>query len=255
MRPRVHAAMLGLAAALGWWSAIQARAAEITILLHQATASGVRELAEGFGQATGHRVSVSLERIPALKEKILSDVPADLVSMLDYEFADYLKSDKVVAGSVVQYGRVFNGVAVRTGARRPDISTPMAFTQAMLDATSIGHTLSGTGPFNTRLFQRLGIYEEIRDKIRIVPPGTLVAAAVARGDVEIGIQQVNVIKPYPGTDYLGPLPPDLIEYGHASVGLLAASHQQEVARAFITFMTDPANAPLLRKGSMEPPEH
>jgi molybdate transport system substrate-binding protein len=255
MRPPVHAAVLGLAAALGLWGAGQVSAAEITVLLHQATASGVRELAEGFGQASGHRVNVSQERIATLKEKIMSGAPADLVSMLDYEFSDYLKSGAVVAGSVVEYGRVFNGVAVKAGARRPDISTPATFTQAMLDATSIGHTLAGTGPFNTRLFQRLGIYEEIRDKIRIVPPGTLVAAAVARGDVEIGIQQVNVIKPYPGTDYLGPLPPGLIEYGHASVGLLTASRQPEVARAFITFMTDPANAELLRRGSMEPPEH
>ena len=123
----------------------------------------------------------------------------------------------------------------------------------MLEASSIGHTMAGTGPFNTHLFQRLGIYDQIKDKIKIVPPGTLVAAAVARGDVEIGIQQVNVIQPYPGIEYLGPLPPELIEYGHASVGLLAVSRQQEVANAFIKFMTDPANAVLLRKGSMEPP--
>jgi molybdate transport system substrate-binding protein len=242
--------MLGLAVALGLASAGRAHPAEITIFLNQATASGVRELGATFEQVTGHKVNVSLERGPALNEQIVSGAPGDLLSMFINEFDDHLKSGKVVAGSVVEYGLVFNGVAVKAGAAKPDVSTPEAFKRAMLDAASIGHTLAGTGPYNTRLFERLGIYEQIKDKIKMVPPGTLVAAAVARGDVEIGIQQANV----PGTEYLGPLPPALTEYGHAGVGLLPVSRQPEVARAFIHFMTDPANAALLRKGSMEPPE-
>lgn len=253
-RLSAFAATLSLAVALGIASAGRAHPAEITIFLNQATASGVRELGAAFEQATGHKVNVSFERGPSLNEKIVSGAPGDLVSLLISEFDNHLKSGKVVAGSVVEYGRVFNGVAVKAGAAKPDISTPEAFRRAMLDAGSIGHTLSGTGPYNTRLFQRLGIYEQIKDKIKIVQPGTLVAAAVARGDVEIGIQQANVIQPYPGTEYLGPLPPALLEYGHAGVGLLAVSRQPEVANAFIKFTTDPANAALLRKGSMEPPE-
>jgi molybdate transport system substrate-binding protein len=251
-RPSALAA-LSLIVVLGC-SAPPARPAEITIFLNQATASGVREVAAGFEQAAGHKVNVSFERGPALNEKIMSGAAGDLLSMLVYEFDGYLKSGKVVAGSVVEYGRVFNGVAVKAGAPKPDISTPEAFKRAMLDAKSIGHTMAGTGPFNTRLFQRLGIYDEIKDKIKIIPAGTLVAAAVARGDVDIGIQQANVIQPFPGADYLGPLPPELTEYGHAGVGLLAVSQRQEVAHAFIKFMTDPANAALLRRGSMEPPE-
>lgn len=251
---RVTAATRGLAVVLGCWGCPgPGGAAEITILLNQSTASGVRELARGFEQASGHRVDVDLERADALKEKLAAGAPADLVSLFDEEFGSLVTSGRVIAGSVVGYARVFNGVAIRAGAPRPDISTPAAFTRAMLDARSIGHTMIGTGPFNTRLFQRLGIYETIRDRIRIVPPGTPVAQAVARGDVDIGIQQANVIQPWPGTDYLGPLPADLIEYGHAGVGLLAVSREPEAARAFIAFMTDPANADLLRKGSMEPP--
>jgi hypothetical protein len=64
----------------------------------------------------------------------------------------------------------------------------------------------------------------------------------------------DVIQPFPGIDYVGPLPSELAEYGHAGVGLLAVSRQQEIAKAFIKFATDPANAALLRQGSMEPPE-
>ena len=74
------------------------------------------------------------------------------------------------------------------------------------------------------------------------------------GDVEIGIQQTNVIQPVGGTEYVGPLPAELMEYGRVGVGLLAVSQQREVANAFIKFMADPANAALIRKGDMEPPE-
>src|SRR5713226_6174052 len=244
--------MLSLVVSLGTFSAGAARAADITIFLNQATASGVRELAAGFEKATGHKVDVSFQGGPALNQKIVSGAPGDLTSLGLDQFADYIKQGKVVAGSVVEYARVGNGVAIKAGAPKPDISTPEAFKRAMLDAKSIGHTNAGTGPFNTRLFQKLGIYDQIKDKVKIIQ-GRLVAEAVAAGDVEIGIQQTNVIQPVAGSEYLGPLPAELMEYARVGVGLLAVSQQQEVANAFIRFMADPANAALLRKGDMEPP--
>src|SRR5215469_11231833 len=228
-----------------------ARAAEITIFLNQATASAGRQLAAGFEKATGHKVDVSFQAGPALNQKIVSGETGDLASLGLDQFDEYVKQGKIVTGSVVEYARVGNGVSVKSGAPRPDISTPEAFKRAMLDAKSIGHTNAGTGPFNTSLFQRLGIYDQIKDKIKIIQ-GRLVAEAVTAGDVEIGIQQTNVIQPVAGTEYLGPLPPELMEYGRVGVGLLAVSQQQEVAQAFIKFMADPANAALLRKGDMEP---
>src|SRR5712675_1277160 len=238
--------MLSLVVALATWNAPPARSADITIFLNQATASGVRELAAGFEKATGHTVDVSFQVVgPALNQKIVSGAPGDLVSLGLDQFDDYIKQGKVVAGSVVEYARVGNGVAVKAGAPKPDISTPEAFRRAMLNAKSIGHTNAGTGPFNTTMFQKLGIYDQIKSKITIVE-GRLVAAAVAAGDIEIGIQQTNVIQPHPGSEYLGPLPAELMEYGRIGVGVLTASKQREVATAFAKFMADPANAPLLR---------
>jgi molybdate transport system substrate-binding protein len=253
MRLSAPAAMFSLAAALASWSAGSARAAEITIFLNQATALTVRTMAAGFEQASGHKVNVSSLAGQELRDRIANG-PGDLASLSPAELDNYMKDGKVVAGSAVEYGRVGNGAAVKTGATKYDISTPEAFKRAMLEATSIGHTMAGTGPFNTKVFQKLGIYDQIKDKIKIIPGGTLVAAAVARGEIEIGIQQTNVIQPYPGTEYLGPLPSELMEYGRAGVGLLTVSREQEAAKAFIRFMTDPANAALLRKGFMEPPE-
>jgi molybdate transport system substrate-binding protein len=250
MTLRTTVMTLSLAAALGAWSALPARSAEIIVLLNQATETGVRELATAFEKASGHKVNVSFQGGPNLARKINAG-EGDLTSLSFGQFDEFVKSGKIVAGSVVEYGRVGNGVAIKEGARKFDISTPEKFKQAMLDAKSIGHTNAGTGPFNTRLFQKLGIYDQIKDKITLVE-GRLVAAAVAAGDVEVGIQQTNVIQPHPGTVYLGPLPAELMEYGKVGIGVLTTSKQPEAATAFAKFAADPANAALLRKGAMEP---
>ena len=122
----------------------------------------------------------------------------------------------------------------------------------MLEANSVMHSGAGTGPFNTRMFQKMGIYDQIKDKIKI-SENRLVADYVAKGEVEIGIQQTNVIQPYEGTVYLGPLPADRIEYGRFGAAVLSVSMNREGAQSLIKFMSDPANHALIRKSAMEPP--
>ena len=252
MRLWMHIAVLSLVMALGPVGLQTAAAVDLTIFLNQATESGVRELASAFEKTTGNKVDVSFQGGAALGQKINGGAPGDLASLTLADFDDYVRTGKIVAGSVVEYARVGNGIAVKAGAPKPDISTPDTFKRAMLEARSIGYTNAGTGPFNTRLLQRLGIYDQVKDKITIVQ-GRLVAAAVAAGDIEIGIQQTNVIQPYAGTEYLGPLPAELMEYGRVGIGLLAVSQHPDEARAFIAFMADRANGWLLRKAAMEPP--
>jgi molybdate transport system substrate-binding protein len=228
------------------------QAAEIVVYLNQATESGVKELASAFEKSSGHKVNVSFQAGPNLNRVINEGATGDVTSLGLQQFDDFVKSGKVVAGSVVEYARVGNGVAIKTGTSKPDISTPEAFKQAMLNAKSIGHTNAGTGPFNTRLFQKLGIYDQIKDKIKIVQ-GKPVAVAVADGEVEIGIQQTNVIQPIAGTQYLGPLPAELMEYGRFGVAVRNVSKNLDVAKALIAFMVSPEAAALLRKTAMEPP--
>jgi molybdate transport system substrate-binding protein len=187
-----------------------------------------------------------------LSRAFKSGATGDVVSTFTEAFDGLVKDGQVVAGTPTQYARAGNGVAVKAGAPKPDISTPEGFKQAMLKAKSIGHSRNGTGPYNTKLFKRLGIYDQIKDKI-VLSLGRPVATYVASGEVEIGIQQTNVIQPYPGTEYLGPLPAELIEYGHFSLGVVAQSKEQEAAKAFIAFATSPAAAALIRKSAMEPP--
>src|SRR5437879_9416248 len=202
-------AIITFVAALAAWAITPAQAAEITILVNQGALSGVRDLAAGYEKATGHKVVIDFVGVAEQAEKIKTGAAGDLVVNFMPAFDELIKDGKVI-GPVVEFARAGNGVAVKAGAPKPDISTAEGFKRAMLNAKSIGHSNAGTGPYNTRLFQKLGIYEQIKDKIKIIT-GKPVAVAVADGEVEIGIQQTNVIQPVAGTQYLGPLPPDLIE--------------------------------------------
>src|SRR5215468_7452848 len=249
---RTLVAMVTLSGALTAWTTTSAQAPELTIIVSQGAVSGMRDLAAGYEKATGRKVVVDFGGPVPANQKIQNDAPGDLIVDFIPAFDNLIKNAKVI-GPVVEFARAGNGVAVKEGAPKPDISTVEGFKQAMLNAKSIGHSNGGTGPYNTRMFQKLGIYDQIKDKIKIIT-GKLVAVAVADGDVEIGIQQTNVIQPVAGTQYLGPLPPDLIEYGHFGVAVRNVSKNQDVARELIQFMTSPAAVPLLRQSAMEPPE-
>jgi molybdate transport system substrate-binding protein len=251
MRIGMTAAIAAVAGMLGFAGA--AGAAEITVLTSQGCMSAVRDLAAGFEKATGSKVNVSFEAGNALNEKINANVPADLVTNTLDSFDDMMQRGKIVSGSVVEFARAGNGISVKAGSLKRDISTPEGFKQAMLNSASIGHTNAGTGPYNTRLFQKLGIYDMVKGKVKIIV-GRPVAAAVADGTVEIGIQQTNVIQPFAGTEYLGPLPKELMEYGRFGAGVLTVSKEAETAKAFIKFIAAPENAPLIRKSAMETPQ-
>jgi molybdate transport system substrate-binding protein len=248
---RTFVALIASVAALIAWTNTMAQAPEITILVNQGALSGVRDLAAAYEKATGRKVVIDLAGVAQQDEKVKNDAAGDLVVNFIPAFDEIVKQGKVI-GPVVEFARAGNGVAVKAGAPRPDISTADGFKRAMLNAKSIGHSNAGTGPYNTRLFQKLGIYDQIKDKIKIIM-GKPVAVAVADGEVEIGIQQTNVIQPVAGTTYLGPLPPELIEYGRFGVAVRNVSKNEAVARDLIKFMTSPEAAALLRKSAMEPP--
>jgi molybdate transport system substrate-binding protein len=229
------------------------QAAEITIFTSMGSLSGVTDLAAAFEKASRHKIKVAARIGPALPKALNSNEPGDIVANFTGSFDGLVKQGKVVAGTPVEFARAGIGVAVKKGAPKPDIGTVDAFKQAMLTAKTIGYSKSGSGPIVERSLQRLGIFDQVRSKIRYVV-GRPVAEFVALGDVEIGMQQSNAIVPVAGVDYIGPLPGDLQEYLYFSVGLLTISRQPEAARAFMTFMAAPENAAQLRKSAMEPPK-
>jgi molybdate transport system substrate-binding protein len=252
MRAAAKLAISGVAAVL-MMSPATTQATEIVILTNQGVVSAVRELAPAFERASGNKVVVSYEVGPAFMAKISSDAPADVVTQSRDGMDELVKRGKVVAGTRADFARAGIGVAVKAGAPKPDIRTADAFKRSMLAAKSIAYSRAGaSGIYMAKLMERLGIADEMKGKTKLVD-GVPVAEVVAKGEAEIGMQQINVILPIAGIDYVGPLPSDLQDYVVFAAAVLAISKQPEAATAMIRFMAEPAAAPLIRKGNMEPP--
>lgn len=178
--------------------------------------------------------------------------PADVVIMARGALDDLVAKGKVVPGSQVDLVRSTIGMAVRSGAPKPDISSVDALTRTLLAAKSIAYSASASGVYlSTELFPQLGIADAIKDKSRRIQ-SERVGTVVARGDAEIGFQQVSELLPIPGIDYVGPLPEAVQRVTIFSAGIAANAKNVEAARALIRYLSSPEVAPVIRKTGLEP---
>lgn len=226
-----------------------AQAAEITVVGGMGVISGIRDLAAGFEKATGHKVNAVFAR--NVMETVNSGAPADIVALNPPVIDGLIKSGKIV-GPRVDFARAGIGVAVKAGAPKLDLATVDAFKEAMLNAKSIGYSTAGSGLMVAKIMDDLGLTETLKARTKFLD-GFPAAEAVARGDVEIALQQINVILPVAGAELGGVLPPQLQRYNDFAVGVLASSKEKDVAAAMVKFMGAPDNAALVRKSGMETP--
>lgn len=232
-------------------AAAPVHAAELTVLGGMGVVSGLRDLAPAYEKLTGHKVVVRFEQTPALNEMITSSAPADIAALQPDQIDNYIKQGKMVEGTRTNFAQAGVGVAVKTGAPRPDIGTVDAFKAAMLNAKSIGYSRGGSGNIAAKVMEKLGIADQLKARTRFID-GMPVAEVVAKGEVEVGLQQINVIVPVEGADYVGPLPKELQETVRFAAAVLAVSRNKELARAFLNYITTADAGPLLRKSAMEP---
>jgi len=172
--------------------------------------------------------------------------------MADAALVALIKDGKVLAESRTPLARSAIGVAVRAGSPKPDISSVDALKRTLLQAKSIAYSASVSGRYlSTELFQRLGIADQIMPKSRRIE-GERVGAVVARGEAEIGFQQVSELLPVPGIDYVGPLPPEVQKVTLFSAGVAAGAGNSDAAYALIGFLASPEAAHAIAKSGMEP---
>jgi molybdate transport system substrate-binding protein len=195
----------------------------------------------------------SPEAIPA---RLSRGESADVV-ILDGGATDELgKRDLVQAGSKVELARSLIGMVVREGAEKPDIGSVTALRNTLLAAKSIAYSDSGSGTYlSTILFERLGVADQIAAKSRKVrgpPSGEPVAAVVARGEAEIGFQQVAELIHVPGITFVGALPAEVQPMFSFAGALTKTAKEPDAARALLAFLSSREAAPAITKAGLTP---
>jgi molybdate transport system substrate-binding protein len=209
------------------------------------------ELVPGFERASGHRVETAWSGTVDMMKRLKGGESVDLVIMSGASIDELTRLGKIVPGSRVDLVKSGVGVATRAGAPRPDISSGEAVKRALLAAKSIAYSTGPSGVYLADLFERMGIADALKPRIKVVK-GEPIGAVVARGEAEIGFQQVSELLPVPGIDIVGPLPEDIQQITIFSAGLHTAATNVEAARALVKFLTAPAAAPVIREKGMEP---
>jgi molybdate transport system substrate-binding protein len=210
------------------------------------------DLVPAFERTSGTKIVITWGSANGLLKELESGAAGDLAILTAEAIDDLIKHGKVVTGSRVDLARSGIGVAVRKGAKRPDIASPEALKRALLAAKSVAHSKSGmSGIYFPTVLARLGIADVMKPKIVIPDPGTPVGEVVATGEAEIGIQQISELLPVAGIEIVGPLPDALQRITTFSGGVLTAAKEPNVAAALLKFVA--AESPrLLKQKGLEP---
>ncbi|HMO46985.1 MAG TPA: substrate-binding domain-containing protein [Rubrivivax sp.] len=217
-----------------------------------ATRALLAELAEAYRQHSGAGVRFeSVGGVDAAK-RVAAGEGFDVV-VLAADAIDKLESaGHVVAGSRADLVRSAVAVAVRAGAPHPDIGSEAALRRAVLAARRIGYSTGPSGVALLALFERWGLAETLRERVLQAPPGVPVGTLVARGEVDLGFQQLSELMHLPGIEVVGTMPEQAPIVSIFSGGLCSAGTQREAAAALLRFLRSPDTAALKRKHGMEP---
>ena len=229
-----------------------ANTAELTVLSTQATEQAYRELLPQFEKASGHTVKTTFTGTLDAKKRIAEGQAFDLLIMSSPDIDAFIKAGTLAPGSRIDLAKSGVGIGVKAGAPKPDIGSTEAFKKTLLAAKSIGYSTGPSGNYVIGLFDRLGIADQVKPKLKQTPTGVFVGSIVANGEVEIGIQQVSEMSHFAGVDYVGPLPADIQKITIFASGLAANAKQPEAAKALVKFITSPDAAQAYKKRGMEP---
>jgi molybdate transport system substrate-binding protein len=234
-----------------------ADAAEVHVMISGGLSAAYNALVPEFEKATGNKVVTAYgpsmgTTVNAIPTRLDRGEPADVLILVGYALDDLIKKGKATNRVDLVNSKI--GVAVKAGSPKPDISTADAVKRALLAAKSVAYSDSASGVYiSTEMFDKLGIAADMKDKAKKIP-ATPVAEIVARGEAELGLQQISELKPIAGIDLVGPLPEDLQKVTVFSAGIASASKEPEAGKALIKFLASPAARKTIVDSGLEPIE-
>jgi len=224
----------------------------ITCISSMATRQVLAELTATFEQAQGCTVAIeSVGGVDAAK-RVQAGEAFDVVVLAANSIDALMAGGYLLAGSKVDLVRSGVAIAVRAGARRPDVASEEALRRAVQAARSLSYSTGPSGVHLARLFERWGLAEEVQSRIVQAPPGVPVGTLVACGEVELGFQQLSELMHLDGIDVIGPLPPPTQILTTFSAGIGAKSTHPELARRLLGHLASPLAADAKRRHGMEP---
>jgi molybdate transport system substrate-binding protein len=248
----VRALLVGVALAGLGAAADPARAAEIKVWTARAIATVLAEAGPEFERASGHRLAVSADLPAAFVKRAEAGEAFDLIVTGAAPLDALIKDGRVVASSRTDIARSGIGVAVRAGARKPDLGSVDALKRALLEAKSVAYLRSvGSGLHVAAMLERLGIARAVEAKATR-PQTDIVSELVAKGEVELGLVVITQILTTPGVELAGPLPPEVQAYVTFSAGVGTRAREADAARALIQFLRGPLALRVIRSQGMEP---
>jgi len=242
------ASLLGLTPVLT--STGGAHADELRVLAGGSLRSVLTELAPQFEAATGHKLTIHFDTTPNLIKAATTGEPFDVGVVPIDVFYD--QAAKTHFATPIEFARVGYGVAVRSGAAKPDISTPEAFKKTLLNAKAITFLpASAAGSYILRLFERIGIDEAMKAKTIAQEQPTGIVPAVVSGEADLAVFVNNVLTA-PGVDIVGPFPAKYQQELVFPAALAINTKQKEASKAFISFIRSPSAGAVVRSKGMTP---
>ena len=217
-----------------------------------ATRQVLAELLATYEQQTGQRAVIEAVGGVDAAKRVQAGEAFDVVVLASDAIDKLIAAGAVVAGSRTDWVRSGVAMAVRAGAPLPDIGSEDAVRSAVLAARSISYSTGPSGVALAKLFERWGIAGEVAGRMVQAPPGVPVGSLVARGDVELGFQQLSELLHVEGIAIVGPLPPAIQITTIFSSGVAATSGQPAAAQALLDFLASPAAAEAKRRQGMDP---
>src|SRR5687768_12778882 len=229
-------------------------AAELKVLGTGTQTAPFKELIPQFERATGHKVVAEYAATPQVMKKIQEGAAFDVVVMIDTPMKDSANQQHFAPGPRPPISSVGLGAAVRAGAPKPDIATPEAFKQTLLKAKSVAILPeSVNGKHFLAVFDRMGIAEEMKARIKAQNAPPDVPQAVAKGEAELALFVSNLLIGVPGVDYAGPVPAQFDQNLVFAAAVGAKAKEPEAAKAFIAHLTTPAAAAVMQANGMQAP--
>jgi molybdate transport system substrate-binding protein len=232
------------------------KAAEVKVFSTIGVQAALEELAPKFEQATGSKLNITWATAAILVKRVQAGETADLMVLTKQSLDALTKDNKATAGADAVFASSGMAVVVKKGAPKPDISTPDAFKQALINAKTIAYSDpaagGASGVYFAKLFERMGIADQMKAKTRHPPPSGNSANLVVAGEADLAIQQEPEVMSVAGIDMVGPLPADLNNITAYAAGIGAGSQQADAATALIRFLHSPEAQAVFKAKGLKP---